>query len=464
MKKPRITIAERLQIECLLCQGKNFYKIGQILNRPARTIMREVTAHAIASDKVAPGRIRNRCVLRYVCEKRHICQQCFSPGTYKTSIKTRLCRFCAKCNENCSDFIEDKCEKLLKPPYVCNGCADERKCQLRKKFYIASKSNEQYRTLLVESRKGANISEEELLVIDTHLSHFTKNGQSIHAAVVAHPEAFNLNEKTLYRYVNGGLLNATKRGDLPRACMIKPRKSKPIEHKIDSKCRINRTYQDYLNYMAQYPGCPIVEMDTVEGVKGGKVLLTLMFMPSRFMVAYLLDEKTSANVTNVFHKLYRSITSVIGNEMTIEMFASLFPLILTDNGSEFSNPLAIELDNEGNILTKVFYCEPNSPYQKAFVERNHEHIRKILPKGTTYLETTSFDNLTQEQINLMMSHINSYPRQVLKDQIPYDLFAKTFGESLARDLFGIKKINADDIVLHPRLLGIEQKVKASMLK
>ncbi len=457
MKKPRLTDTERCLIEAGLRAQKTPYAIAKGLNRPIKTILREIQARAVTSEKGAAYRIKNRCIHSHTCEKKFVCKTCLFAH------KNRLCRFCAQCNAHCMDFVENACHKLNQPPYVCNGCQDEFKCVLRKKFYIASQAQGDYRKILVESRKGANITEEEVLHLDKIVNRFTQNGQSIHAAMVAHADAFCVSEKTIYRYVNGGLLS-TIRGDLPRACSLKPRKVKPVEHKVDTKCRMTRTYEDYQAFTSENPGLPLVEMDSVEGIKGGKVLLTFIFMPSRFMIARLLNEKTSANVSSAFEWIHQKIVTSLGADRFLETFSKLFPVILTDNGSEFSNPLRIEFDKEGNRLTKLFYCDAASSYQKAFVERNHEFIRKVLPKGTDYLEPTSFDNFTQEQIDLMMSHVNSYPRDVIQNKTPYELFIETFGKEIAQDVFGIHPIEPDAIILKPKLLGVEQKVKEKVLK
>ncbi len=451
MKKPRLTDTERCFIEAGLRARKTPYAIAKELKRPIKTILREIKARSTVSDKGASYRVKNRCVHSMRCTKRLVCGGCIRP-------KLKLCRFCSLCNSHCPDFVENICEKLAKPPFVCNGCKEEFKCVLRKKYYIASLAHTNYREILVESRKGVNITENEVLQLDKLIYDFTKNGQSIHAAMVAHGDEVCVSEKSIYRYVNGGLLT-TIRGDLPRACTLKPRKSKSVERRIDTQCRITRTYEDYQAFLAENPGCPIVEMDTVEGIKGGKVLLTLIFLPSRFMIARLLDAKTAANVTTEFKRIRQHLAMRVGNEMFLEVFARLFPVVLTDNGTEFSNPLSIEFDEEQNRLTKVFYCDACASYQKAFVERNHEFIRMVLPKGTEYFEPTSFDDLTQEQIDLMMSHINSYPRKILKNKTPYSLFVETFGEEIAQDVFNITKVKADDVVLKPSLLGIERKIK-----
>jgi len=450
MTKPRLTEADRLRIEEGLRKRLTVYAIAKELGRPMRTIMREIKLRARASDKGAAYRVSNRCVHRMDCQKKRICAHCLYD-------ESRHCRFCRLCNAHCGDFVEDACARLSQPPYVCNGCPQESKCVLRKRFYIHSVAQDNYRERLVETRRGANITEAEVLKFDATLYELTSQGQSIHAVMANHAGCFTVNEKTVYRYVNGGLLH-TKRHDLPRACMLKPRQTKSVEHKVDAQCRIGRTYADYLRFIAQNPGLPVTEMDTVEGVKGGKVLLTLMFMPYGFMSAFLLPAKTSAHVTEAFATIRRRLTEDFGEAAALELFARLFPVILTDNGTEFSAPSRIETDAEGSRLTWLYYCDPNSAFQKAHVERNHELLRKILPKGTPYVEPTSFNSLTQADMNLAMSHINGYLRESLKDRTPYDLFAAAFSTRVA-ELFGVRRIPADDIVLKPSLLGIVLKTK-----
>lgn len=407
MKKPRLTDQDRLRIEDGLRARKSVYSIAKELGRPKRTIMREIKNRAIESDKGAYGRVTNRCIHKMTCNQKDICAHC----SYD---QARYCKFCRLCNSRCPDFVEDLCDKLSSPPYVCNGCESESKCVLRKRFYRHLVAQKDYRQKLVETRRGANITEEELNLFDETLCRLTAQGQLIHAVMFTHPELFSVNEKTIYRYVNAGLLQ-TNRGDLPRACMLKPRKRKAIEHKVERKCRIGRTYADYQLFIVENPGTPVTKMDLIEGVKGGKVILTLMFMPYGFMVGFLLPGKMSAHVTDAFIIIRQRIIEQFGDVLGLEILVSLFPLILTDNGTEFSAPSRIEKDEEGNHITRIFYCDPYSAYQKAHVERNHEIVRKLLPKATQYLEATSFDNLTQTDVELAMSHVNSYVRESLNE-------------------------------------------------
>jgi IS30 family transposase len=260
-------------------------------------------------------------------------------------------------------------------------------------------------------------------------------GQSIHNIVTHNADQLEVSEKSIYRYVAGGLLKA-RNIDMPRVCRIKPRKSKPVEHKVDKSCRIGRTYPEFLALL-ETSDIPVVEVDSVIGRIGGKVLLTMMFKSCDLILAFIRERNTSQSVIDIFNSLYELLGP--------DCFKRLFPVILADNGSEFSNPKALEYDSQGNCRTKLSYCDPNAAFQKPNVELNHEFIRKILPKGK------SFDALTQSDISLMMSHINSYSREKLGDKSPFDMFGFIYGEGILEKL-GIFKVPANEILLKPSLL------------
>jgi IS30 family transposase len=172
---------------------------------------------------------------------------------------------------------------------------------MRKKYYFYKQAHEAYRETLVESRIGANITEDELLYIDELVSPLVIRGQSVHHISVHNQDQLTVSEKTLYRYIDGGLLKA-RNIDMPRVCRLKPRKTKPVEHKVDSGCRIGRTYADYLDFVSQSQ-VQAVEMDSVIGRVGGKCLLTLMFKNCDFMLAFLRMRNTSQSVADVFNDL-----------------------------------------------------------------------------------------------------------------------------------------------------------------
>ena len=187
------------------------------------------------------------------------------------------------------------------------------------------------------------------------------------------------------------------------------------------------------------PDTPIVEMDSVEGKKGGKVLLTIHFVNCSFMLAFIRKHNDAQSVIDIFNHLQ----DILG----INKFKELFVVILTDNGSEFSNPKEIEFDiKTGELRTQIFYCHPSSPFEKGACEVNHELLRRILPKGT------SFDDLTQNDINLIMSHINSYKRKKLNNVSPLTMFSTIYGKETV-DKLGIQEIEPNSVNLSKNILN-----------
>ncbi|MHC1771536.1 MAG: hypothetical protein AB9907_07315 [Flexilinea sp.] len=174
---------------------------------------------------------------------------------------------------------------------------------MRKRYYLHQTAQNGYKKLLSQSRSGANITEQALKKLDDFVSPLIKKGQSVHHIIASNQDQFNLCEKTLYRYVGANLI-AARNYDMPRVVRMKPRKHKPLEHKVDKCCRIGRTYDDFLSYTSDFPDTPVVELDSVIGCIGGKVLLTIIFTNCSLMLAFIRDRNTSQSVIDVFNNLY----------------------------------------------------------------------------------------------------------------------------------------------------------------
>jgi len=409
-KFKHLTLSDRIKIEQSLNAGNSLKGTASKLNRHTSSLSREIRNHFIAKDTGAYGRPFNNCLRRNDCKNRNKCM--------------------------CEDFEEEVCPLLSRPPYVCNGCTKRMRCTLRKHLYVAKYAQDEYELFRSESRSGVDIDEHEIARIDGIISPLLHNGHSVHHICVNNEDIIMLSEKSLYNYIDYGLFSA-RNIDLPRKVRYRPRKKHEDKFKVDKACRIGRTYDDFISFISAHLDTPVVEMDTVEGEKGGKLLLTIHYIDSQLMLAFIRDANTSRSVTEIFQALLQKL----GNEE----FKRLFPVILTDNGSEFSNPKAIEFDDEGNRLTYVFYCDPSSPYQKGAIENNHELIRRVVPKGK------SFNPYDQEKIVLMMNHINSYTRKKLNDKSPFDVFSFLHGSDVIETL-GIVRIHANDIILKPKLL------------
>ena len=426
-KNAHLVLDERATIEVRLRERASFTEIGRELGKDPSTISKEVRLHCqtVRKDSFNPCSKRSDCdIYGEACVK---CKLQFS----------KICKRCSrvKCYEHCKRFEVLVCNKLKKPPYVCNGCLQRQSCKLEKHIYSAKAAQKNYETTRSESRQGIAISPDELKRVDAIISPLVKLGQSIHMICVNNADDIMLDEKTIYNYIDAGLLSVDNI-DLPRKVRYRTRShKKPV--RVDKKCHVGRTYEDFETYLAANPDIPVVEMDSVEGRKGGKVLLTIYFRNSSLMLAFIRENNTAKSVTEVFEWLYEQLGH--------EVFTTLFQVILTDRGSEFTNPLAIEFNKDNERRTHIFYCDPQRSDQKGGCEVTHEMIRRVLPKKT------SFDNLNQDDITLMMSHINSYNRKKLNNQSAHQLFSFINGGDILAKL-GIKSIPANEINLTPLLL------------
>lgn len=428
-----LTYEDRLTIAAGLKEGKSFKAIGDDVGKDRTTIAKEVKKYSADKKSGKPGYSFNDCLYRKNCKVKRICKDsCTRSGTYGAK-----CSVCGKCISLCPNYRQEICQIKTKPPYVCNGCQDLDKCTLLKRWYDPGDAQLLAEKNISESRSGILTNEKDLRRLNEIISPLIRKGQSVHQIYLNHVDELMCCEKTIYNYIDGSLLDV-RNIDLPRKVRYRARSREKV-FKVDRGCRIGRTYTDYQKFMSKEPGTQHVEMDSVIGSVGGKVLLTIHFVSCSFMIALLRDANTSRSVIDCFDDLYQ----LLGRED----FKKLFPVILTDNGSEFSNPKGIEFGPEQNDArrTWIFYCDAGKPYQKGAIEVNHELIRRVLPKGT------SFDNFTQQDINLVMSHINSYKRKKLNDHSPYETFSFLYGEGLAEKL-GIVPVAAENIVLKPRLL------------
>ena len=326
------------------------------------------------------------------------------------------------------------CPLLDKAPFVCNGCPKRRQnCGFKKIFYLAKQAQKQYEQTLVESREGTPLNSQTFWDMDKVISDGVKKGQHIYHILKTHN--LNVSSSTVYRHIRKGYLSIAPI-DLARAVKFKERRKSKLPS-IPKEAKKGRSYEDFQNYLALNQLDSWLEMDTVMGRMGGKVLLTFNLSFCNFIFAKLLDNKTALEVTKHLYDIKNTLHQVDKD------FFQLFPVILTDNGGEFARVDDIEMDVRGE--SKLFFCDPNRSDQKGRIEKNHTLIRDILPKGT------SFDNLTQEDINLVCSHVNSVKRAALNGKSAYELFAFTYGEEIPK-LLGISKIPAEDVCQSSKLL------------
>lgn len=426
-----LSLSDRAIIEKYLAQDFSFAFIARQLNRSPSTIAREVKNHRCFVMHYK--HTHNDCMNFRGCLRRNLCETESQYTCYGR------CKYCAEydCRNFCSQYISFHCPLLDKPPYVCTCCPDEKNCNRDHAYYTAHRANAEYLKLLSHSRKGIRTPPEKLLEINDLIAPLIHNGQSINHIFSTHAEEIGVSEKTIYNYIDMNAFDI-RNLDLPKKVKYRQRRSQKVLYKFEYQCRKGRTITDFKSYVEQNPHLPIVEMDTVKGARGsGKVLLTLIFRNSNFMLVFLLPDGTQKSVLAIFDKL----TLLLG----LETFRKLFPIILTDNGVEFKGSHHLEFTENGARRTRLFYCDPQASWQKAHIEKNHVLIRRILPKGTT------FKFLSDEDIHRITCHINSVARELFDNLTPFDLMQKEEHKKLL-DTLALSPIPPDEVCLKPTLL------------
>lgn len=320
------------------------------------------------------------------------------------------------------------CEKLSKPPYVCNICKNKAYCRKHKLYYDPVQAQKKYKYNLKEARDGLQLDFELIDQIERYITPLIKDKkQTINQVYANHEDTILLSKSTFYRYIKQGVFSITVM-NLPYQTKYKKRVPKN-KYKIKRNLKIlkGRTYEDYLDFKIKHPTFNEVQMDTVEGPKGKskKVLLTIIFVDTKFIIIRLLDYNRSENVSNQIYSIKK--------QLGYKLFKEIFRITLTDNGSEFFNPYAIENKIEdGKKLVNLFYCNPYSSWQKGSIENSHKSIRKVFPKGY------NFDKLSHEQVQNLQDNINNIPRESLDGNTPHNVTLEKYPEA-------IKKLNANYI-------------------
>ena len=423
-----LTLQDRIRIEHCLNEGVSLRQIALQLDKSPSTISREIKQRRCLkgrrSDKVLP-----KCALYDQCEEHSLCPD--------TRCYAYRCKSCSRCKEVCSLYTPGRCHKLEVAPFVCNSCNKIKTCTYERLIYVAKYADDTYQEILSASREGVNQTPEHMQEMDRIVTPLIKQGQSLAHIYATHAAELDCSRTTLYDYIDKCYFSV-RNIDLPRKVKYRTRKSTQSREVSDGSFRAGRTYEDFCAYTAANPFTPVVEMDTVVGKRdSGKVLLTLLFRSCSLMLIILLPNKSQGAVIYALN--------ILCERIGIEKFRKLCPVLLTDNGSEFQNPEALECDAYGEIKTKVFYCHPNCSWEKGMIEKNHEFIRYIIPKGN------SFDNYTQEDITLMTNHINSVARDSLNGFSPYKLSLYHLDNALHREM-NLVEIDPDDVIMNPSLL------------
>lgn len=432
-KRKQMDVTDRIVIEMGLYANRSFKQIAKTLDRHPKTIQREVLNNRvlISGHFIING---NDCKYARNCLKKYICKD----GCEGLGIRCRNC-IDRHCYDHCDSYVPLRCGRLEHPPYVCNYCYQRRDCTKSKYMYIGRQADEISRRRRSESRSHIHVQGQALREFDDFITQQIMKGQPISHIYAQHGDDLPVTMRTLYNYIDAGALTV-KNIDLRRKVGYKRRKKKRSKEAPKQSCRIGRTYDDFIKFTSEHPELRVVQMDTVRGSKKkGPVILTILFVDTSVMLMFLLPDGKAQTVVNLFDRL----TAMLG----YEIFHDLFAVVLTDNGSEFKYATALEKTMYGETRCNLFYCDPLASWQKGELEKNHEYIRYILPKGR------DFSGLNDEKILRIMNHINSTKRMGIANKSPYELIHP---DDLAMQILmremKMDTIQPDDVHLKPTLI------------
>ena len=415
-----LTLEQRIIIQTGISNLSSLKSIAHTIGKDPTTVKKEIIRHRIFK----PGN-------HYGEQPSFKCQHHLSCSSANKNDP-------AFCNSSCPSFLLSFCKIRDKSPFACNGCKSLKPCRKDKFIYDAKTAQADYEATLSDSRLGVDLSISQASQLSVIIKPLIDQGQSPAQILMGHPE-LPFCEKTLYSYIHNNILPGLADIDLRKKVKYKPRNKINDTKKPDKKHIVNHTFDDFNLFISTNPFLHIVELDSVEGSEGksGKILHTLLFIEQNFLIAWLSDHSCAASSVDFFDYLQK--------KLTLNLFIHYFSLILTDRGSEFSNIHRLEFDSQENQRSHVFYCDAMHSWDKGALENAHHYIRSFLPKGT------SFSFLTQDKVDLMISHINSSPRQSLNGKTPFECMEFFYGDFLMKTLH-IQKISRDDVILKPSLL------------
>lgn len=414
-----LTLDERRIIANGISAGSPKSHIASVLGKDKSTIGKEIKAHRI---------LTHRFNLPLECSN------------------YRHCKHGRHCPSDCLDYIPFVCKRRDRSPGACNGCSQFTHCRFNKFIYKPELADVDYRTTLVDSRTGVNLSCDEAKKMATIIKPLLDQGHSPYHIIHTHPE-LGITERTLYTYIEDGIfaIAGITQMDLRRQVSRKIPKNRKntFKKREDRKYLKGRTYADYKNYLSENPNTLVVQMDTVyNDGSNGPFIQTLKFLRYGFLFAIYHEKKDSQSMLQGVDLL----EEILGKEL----FNSEVEVLLTDRGSEFICAEAFEKRQDETMRTRVYYCDPMQSGQKGSLENNHIELRYICPKGTD-LRRLGLDG--QDKLNLVLSHINSMPKEKLNGKSPIELM-EFLHPSLMKKFndFGITKIEKDKVLLKPYLL------------
>ena len=415
-----LTFGDRLIINTGIERGASKTSIAITIGKDNSTVGKEIKLHRV---------VKHKCSMPLECSR------------------YRKCAYGRQCTTDCPDYEPFKCNRRDRSPGACNGCPNWSRCRFDKIVYDPHLAQKAYQETLVDARQGVNLTYQEAKEMAQIVTPLLKQGQSPYMIVSNHPE-LGICEKTLYNYIESGVfqeITGVAPLDLRRQVSRKLPKARKQQYKKreDRAYLKGRLFSDYKQYREDHPDTFVAQMDTVYNDEtNGPFIQTFKFLETNLLLALLHDRKTAQEMKHGI--------DLLEHTLGVQVFRKFFPVLLTDRGTEFTDPDGMEASPDGCRRTRVFYCDPQRSDQKGSLENNHIALRYVLLKN---VDLTAIGLTDQTKLNLILSHVNSMPVEKLGGKTPLELTEFLYPDFFQQLIsFGIRKIKKDEVNLTPRLL------------
>jgi len=214
-----------------------------------------------------------------------------------------------------------------------------------------------------------------------------------------------ISTKTFYNWIDDGLVKV-KNIDL----LLKVRR-KPKNSRKERKKKLGKSIEERPAEVETREEFGHWEGDGIVGKGGQGQLITLVERKLGIGLIFNAGTRESDKIVNVIDYLQKKYG---------KYFNLIFKTITLDNGSEFSESGNIEKGGR----TAVYYAHPYSSFERGTNENWNGIVRRFIPKGS------SFDNLTDTDLQRIMHYINTLPRKRFGYRTPLDLWNEQINDIL----------------------------------
>ncbi len=427
-----LTELELANIEFYLNNNRSPADIGRIIQKDPSGIRKEIKKY---SSYFGKSRKCSNCLNKDNCHQKYLCENIID------KIRCSQCKYCNNAVKICPNYkVSIDCELLKKNHHVCNGCEMYSKCNNVKIKYHAETAIKMHNAVQKISRMGTKIDSFPQEFKD-YLSDRIKNGISPEVIMNTLPEKYEMyksSTSSFYDWIDKGLLDCGNLDLRNKVSRVRYGTNTLKRNTVKGHQLNGRSIENLTNEERENRPLGIVELDTVEGIKGGALLFTIMIPCFSLMLAFKIKQKTQEEIKKVLDKLEEKLKS---------KFYVIFRKGIPDNGVEFTNYEALEKSIYEDIEKRmsVYYTHTYASYEKPHIENNHILLRWLIRKGY------DITKLTDEDILDIITRLNNYPRPKKNFKTPIQLLEEELGSEILETLnlhhIPIEKLNMKDMII-----------------